>query len=48
MLNAKLCDYQVRMEACCTLDAANATLRSRVDELVQELADENKVLQYPG
>ncbi|KDO34654.1 hypothetical protein SPRG_00717 [Saprolegnia parasitica CBS 223.65] len=33
VLNAKLCDYQVRMEACCTLDTANATLRSRVDEL---------------
>ncbi|OQR82156.1 hypothetical protein THRCLA_11084 [Thraustotheca clavata] len=42
VLNAKLCDYQVRMEACSTLDEANATLRSRVDELVQQLALENK------
>ncbi|OQR82987.1 protein kinase [Achlya hypogyna] len=42
VLNAKLCDYQVRMEACSTLDDANATLRSRVDELVRQLADENK------
>ncbi|KAF0689506.1 Aste57867_19063 [Aphanomyces stellatus] len=42
VLNSKICELQVRMESCSTLDSVNASLRLRVDELMRQLEAENK------
>ncbi|CAK4121918.1 unnamed protein product [Aphanomyces euteiches] len=42
VLNGKMCQLQVHLESCSTLESVNASLRLRVDELMRQLELENK------